>query len=356
MDKLSTVERALEQIRLEEGEGFQMDREKILDRYRDDQRETTSLAIKILSVAGGLLATLAFAGFLGVLDLFESRWALLVLGPILLGLSLGIQRIFKTLILDSLGISLYVLGMVLTLMGLWKFNLTGNSLALAMLLLALATLALSRSPLLSFCSVLTVASTLLHLILENDLPDLIHLYVACFSLALAHGMLKEEKYRCAPPFIGERYGPLRIGLTFALLIGLAALGIGDLVPLTKNWRWISALVPLALILYLVPSISKTLGATKKGGTTAFVLTALSLLPTLFAPAIAGALLLTLLSFKVKYPTGLGLGIIALVYFVIQYYYDLNLTLLTKSILLFTSGILFLLFHLFFTKGTKDEKI
>src|SRR5690606_13698064 len=69
MDKLSTVERALEQIRLEEGEGFQMYREKILDRYRDDQRETTSLAIKILSVAGGLLATLAFAGFLGVLDL-----------------------------------------------------------------------------------------------------------------------------------------------------------------------------------------------------------------------------------------------------------------------------------------------
>ena len=37
-----------------------------------------------------------------------------------------------------------------------------------------------------------------------------------------------------------------------------------------------------------------------------------------------------------------LAIIALIYFVSRYYYDLNLTLLTKSIVMMVSGVLFLI--------------
>src|SRR5690606_13137026 len=88
-----------------------------------------------------------------------------------------------------------------------------------------------------------------------------------------------------------------------------------------------------------------------------VLCLFTLLPTLYAPSISGALLIVLLSFLVNYRTGFAIGIIALIYFVVQYYYDLNLSLLTKSIILFSSGTVFLVFYFFFTKMTKDnEKI
>ena len=355
MERTEFIAKSLDRIQADQGEGFRMEREKILDKYRKDPGETDSLAIKVLSVLGGILAAVAFGAFLGFLNIFDSNGAMLGLGLLLVAGSLALQRIFNTLILDSLGISLYILGMLLFIFGLGEFRLHGNLIALVVIGLALAGLCLSRNYLLSFISVMVLAADFLYLILENELPDLIHPYVVLYSLALAHCMLNEARYLSAGPWISRLYGPIRIALVFSLIIGLATIGIVGLAPLDRTWIWISALVPIAIILYQVPSILKTLGQPKKGRTTALILCVLALLPTLFAPALAGALMIVLLSFKVNYRTGLVLGILALVYFVIQYYYDLNLSLLVKSMLLLSSGLLFLLFHLIFTKRTKPHE-
>jgi len=81
------------------------------------------------------------------------------------------------------------------------------------------------------------------------------------------------------------------------------------------------------------------------------------LPTAFSPVILGILLIILLSFLVNYKLGLSVGILTFIYFICQYYYDLNYTLLTKSILLFSSGILFLIFYIFIHKYLgSNEKI
>jgi uncharacterized membrane protein len=89
----------------------------------------------------------------------------------------------------------------------------------------------------------------------------------------------------------------------------------------------------------------------------YIATVFVLLPTVFSPAISGAILLILLSFYVNYKTGLVLGVAAFLYFISQYYYDLNLTLLTKSILLFSSGVLFIALYLFTHKKlTTNEKV
>ncbi|WP_417936263.1 DUF4401 domain-containing protein [Flagellimonas ochracea] len=73
------------------------------------------------------------------------------------------------------------------------------------------------------------------------------------------------------------------------------------------------------------------------------------MPTLFAPGISGSLLIVLLCFKVNYKTGFIIGIISLIYSIGQYYYDLSFTLLTKSIILFLSGVLLLVFYMVFNK-------
>lgn len=355
MDRTKFIAERLDRIQASEGAGFRMDREKILDRYQREPGETSGFAIKLLSVLGGILATAAFAAFLGFLDVFGSRVAALVLGVLLVSGPLGLQGIFRTLVLDTLGISLYILGMILIVFGLGEFHLHGNYIALVVIGLAVATLLLSRNYLLSFISVLILAADFLYLILQNELPELMHVYVMFFALALAHCMLKEARYLSAPPFVSRLHGPLRIGLLLALLIGLTNIGIIGLAPLERERLWISALAPLAVLLLMFPSILKILGTTKRGRTIAYILGVTALLPTLFAPALAGALMIVVLSFMVNYRTGLVLGILALAYFVIQYYYDLNLSLLVKSILLFTSGILFVLFHLFFTKRTKAHE-
>ena len=356
MEKLKNMERALDEIASREGGGFLADRETILHRYGQNTGEN-GLAIKILSIFGGVLATLAFAAFLGYLDIFDSKAAILGLGIILLLLSLGIQRMFNALVLDSLGISLYILGMAMLIFGMGQFDIHGNSIVLLVSLLALGSLPLSKNYVLNFISMLILAGALLYLILENELPDLIHVYVIFYTLALAFCMLQEAKFLAARPLLSRLHGPLRIGLVFSLLIGLGTIGATGLAPKGTGHLWISALAPVAIILGLIPSITKTLGTPPRNRNLIYILAALTLLPTLFAPAIAGSLLLVLLSFMVNYRTGSALGAIALACFTIQFYYDLNLDLLTKSILLLASGLLFLACHLLFTlKNRSHEEV
>jgi len=62
--------------------------------------------------------------------------------------------------------------------------------------------------------------------------------------------------------------------------------------------------------------------------------------TIVFPAISASMLIILLCFWVNYRSGYIIGIMALCYFICQFYYDLSFTLLVKSELLFASGILF----------------
>jgi len=78
--------------------------------------------------------------------------------------------------------------------------------------------------------------------------------------------------------------------------------------------------------------------------------------TAISPAISGSLLLLLLSFKVNYRTGVALGIMGFIYSIGMFYYDLNITLLQKSLIMFGSGVFFiLLYFLIFKKSNSHEK-
>jgi len=117
--------------------------------------------------------------------------------------------------------------------------------------------------------------------------------------------------------------------------------------MSYNAIWLSSLVIISAIIYLVFILFNVLNITKiQHKILICTLTVLALLPTAFSPAISGAILIMLLSFFVNYKTGFVLSIAAFIYFISQYYYDLSFTLLTKSILLFASGVLFIVLYLF----------
>jgi|GEM_PF-2926156 len=53
--------------------------------------------------------------------------------------------------------------------------------------------------------------------------------------------------------------------------------------------------------------------------------------------------------KLSHRTGTALAVVALLYFITRHYYDLNLTLLTKSLVMMISGVLFLTAYLILRK-------
>ena len=353
MERANRVKTFLATIQKKEGEHFQSDEGAILEALDQDKGETSSLAIKVLSIFGGFLASLAFLGFLFILGVYDSEVGMLVLGVLLISGALILNKMFDRLIIDTFSISIYLIGFALVIISLLNLEVNEDMVTLLVLIAALGSLFVTQTYMLSFLSILGVGGCLLILIISNDQYNLIHLYLAVYALLLVYCFLNEAKFLTSGNKLSKLYGPLRIGLLFSFLIGLIALGKRDLFPIDQNYIWLSSVVSFLAVLYLVKDLIKVVGVVSGNTKTLiYILSVAVLLPAVMAPAISGAILIILLSYKINYKTGLAIGIIALAYFVSQYYYDLNLTLLTKSIILFSSGVVFLLFYLFTLKMTK----
>jgi len=358
MDKLKNIKEILESIHLLEGTQFECDENTILEEYKKQGENKSSLAIKILSIFGGIIATSAFLGFLAIAGLYNSEEGLLIFGIGFIITAIWLNREYDKLIIDTFSISIYVIGFTLLVFGLLEMDVDKNFIAVLIIMIALCSLFIIQNYILSFISVLTINASLLTLIISNDLYNLIHLYIAFNTILLTYCFLNEAKIITSNNKLSKLYNPIRIGLIFSLLFGLIIIGIKDLIPISQNYVWLSSVIMVFIILFLVKTITKiTKIETLKNKLMIYSLSVLILIPTVFSPSISGAILIILLSFFVNYKTGLVIGIVSLIYFISQYYYDLNFTLLTKSIILFSSGIVFILFYLFTNKKLHtNEKI
>ena len=317
-----------------------------------------SLAIKILSVFGGILASLAFLGFLFISGVFESEAGMMIFGAICIAGAIWIDKASDKFIMDTISVSSFIVGMILLGFAFGETYMGGNEICVIFIVISLGSLAIVRSYVLSFISVMMINGCILALIIMNEAGELIHIYVSALALATSYFFLMEAKIITTSKGLSQLYNPIRIGLIFSFLSGLIFLSIRHLFDMSFNYIWAPSIVIISTIMYLMSVLFRILHITKelhKIGI--YVLSLLILLPTALSPAISGAILITLLSFRVNYKTGLALGIIAFIYFISQYYYDLHFTLLTKSILLFSSGVFFIVLYLLMHQKLKsNEKI
>jgi hypothetical protein len=359
MDKIENKKSLLDQVRLSEGIEFECDENAILAEYDIQEENKASLAIKILSIFGGFLASLTFLGFIGIGGLFNSGGALSILGFIFVFAAILLNKAYDKLITDTFSISIYVIGFALILFGLLELNFDKNIGLLLIISIAFGSLFITQNYIFSFISVLTISGNLLALILLNNNANLIHVYIAIVAVLISYLFLNEAKIIASYKKLSKLYFPVRIGLIFSLLAGLIIVGKRSFIYMSieQNYIWISSIVLFIVVFYIVKNIITINEITdSKKKITIYSLTALVLIPTLFSPSISGAIVIILLSFLVNYRTGLAIGVLSIIYFISQYYYDLNFTLLTKSILLFSSGIVFILCYLFISKNSINEKI
>jgi hypothetical protein len=358
MDALTKKKELLESIRLSEGVNFECDEAAILKEYAISSENKSSLAIKVLSIFGGFLATLAFLGFLAIAGLYDSEYGLLIFGIGFIVLAIWLNKEFNKLIIDTFSIATYVIGFCLLAFGLTQLHIDENSTTLIICSIALCSLFVTQNYMLSFISVVVINGCFLFLIISNDLYNLVHLYVTVTILALAYFFLNEAKIISISSKLSKLYNPVRIGLVISVLFGLVVIGKKGILPIAENYLWLSSIVMAVVMLYLVYTIIKILELTAyKHKLLIYSLSGLLFIITLFSPAISGAIIIILVSFLVNYKTGLVIGIGSFIYFISQYYYDLNFTLFTKSMMLFSSGIVFLLFYVFTSKMLKtNEKI
>ena len=331
--------------------------EAIFSEY-EKQNNTQSLPIKILSIFGGLLACLAFLGFLFIAGLYNSQEGLLITGIVFIIGSIALNSTYDRIIIDTIGVSSYVIGFTLIWMSLESMRIEESTIQILFIFIGITTLVLVQNYILSFAAILITNLSFLALLLSDNNYDIIHLYTSILAIILSYVMLNEAKLITKSKKLSKLYDPIRIGFIFSFLIGLIFIGKKGMLKLSPEYIWISSVVFIIILVYMTISLLEILNVkTIQYKVVIYVFTILILASTILSPAISGSILVILLSFKVNYKTGLTIGIIAFIYFVGQYYYDLNFTLLTKSIMMFSTGVLFLSFYLFAHKNlTENEKV
>ena len=357
MSDKKNIKELLDYLQTTEEKSLDFDEDAIVAAYQKNN-ENQSLPIKILSVFGGILASFAFLGFLFIAGLYDTKIGLLMFGILFIAGAIWINKKYDKIIIDTVSVSSFIIGFVLLGLGFSKLKIDENIISIIFIIIAFCSLGIVQNYILSFISVLIINGSILTLIISNNGYDLIHIYVSALALMVTYFFLKEAKIIKASKALSKLYSPIRIGLIFSFLVGLVFLGKKGILPVSPDYIWFSSIIIIATIVYFVSILFDMLNITSvQQKTIIFTFSILLLLPTALSPAISGAILIILLSFWANYKTGLAISIIAFIYFISQYYYDLNFTLLTKSILLFSSGILFVIFYLFTHKKLiTNEKV
>lgn len=355
METQHNLDQILQEIQAEQGVDFSYEREKIVEEVQSDSALYSNLAVKVLSILGGVIGSVFFIGFIVLTIVKDSSTGLLMMGSIFLIASILMGRVEKSVFMDTINICAWLIGGMLVIGGLFMGKHEVEFVAVVSLIVATITFFTVNRYLLRFFSVLVACTCMVVFILDNDWFNVIQVLVAGCAILMTVLHLKEAQFISKNKFFNEAYSPLRLGLVISFIGLLMLVGkAGKLNGLSFDHLWISSMIIFGCILFSIKTIMEGLDIEKEEvKILVLILSGLMLLPTIFAPAISGAILILILNYHLQHRTGIAIGVIAMVYSVIQYYYDLNLTLLEKSGILVLSGILFLGAYLIFSKKLKQ---
>ncbi len=344
----------LEVIGHETGDIFQCDAEAIAGETSRHNALFSNIGIRALSVIGGFAAGCLFLVFLFLSGILESETSMTATGVIFIAGALVASRLLGNhTFLDAAFVSVYIIGCALLAIG----SGSETNACTFFILTALVTLIVTEKYVLVFISVLLLNGSIAFLYIDPGADEWLYLHTVVAMMALTGLCASEASIISISPKVNLRYKPVVAGL----FVSLATILLG--VALQHYWgkndnvvvygQTLSVFTWMG-IMYLVWQITRICDFSGRKRLIFCALMALVILPTFYAPAISGAVFMILLSFRYNYKPAFAISIILLIYTLTQYYYDLSITLLVKSGILFFSGILFLCMWWLFHKTIKKD--
>lgn len=317
--------------------------------------QKNNLTIHVVSIIGGILTAVFLLGFLALSSIIDSQESSLIAGCVLMITTLTISRLVIKPFLDAMNITLYIAGCVLLAFGISE---NVNILFGVLIAVSILTFVLSKGFILPFLSVILFNISLF--------GEIAHLFSSWYPLQIAvvpivAGFLLTNLYetkllsRLEKSDYSPKYRPFHAGLFISSITALSGTSIHYLTMGMNEWvislfLWIGILLMVQRIMRVMEVKSP---ASQAG---IYLLSILICVPTFFAPYLSGSLLLILICFHYGYKAECGAALLLFIYAISKYYYDLNISLLSKSITLFFIGIALIAAWYFFTqKSTKHEK-
>ncbi|MEJ5144911.1 DUF4401 domain-containing protein [Sphingobacterium sp. MYb388] len=341
---------------------FQININDTMAAYQHLEENRSNLTIKILSILGVILSVLSFLGALFLLNILNDKLNLIICGSIFLILSLYCIKKYNAIIIDTASIAFYIVGGWMLIYGFDIHDL--NYIFILCFIISLCTLLIVQRYLLSLLNILCIIYSIIALINHNDQNLLfITLINAILIIALIYFLSHEAAVLSKRNLISTIYNPLRLGLILATVVTTAFIILShyetnEQVNNTSFALHILSVLYALATLWVVYKITSKFEITKsKVLFPTYALLILMLGSTVINPGIACSILLILICFNYQYRIGLSIGLISLLLSLWHFYYNLNFSLLVKSLILIISGLLFLaIYFVINSNKINNEKI
>ncbi|ATB27889.1 DUF4401 domain-containing protein [Melittangium boletus] len=307
---------------------------------------STPWFIRVLIGGGAWLSSLFLMIFVGMALSFAEKEGALILGLLLTGGAIVLRRSEPGLFLTQTALAIGLAGQ-----GLFAFgmdSLVRNvPLALALFVLEVFILVVYPDLIQRFLSTCAASLALLY-VLHQGL-SIVVMDVGLVGLAaLAHGLFLHQGTLQA-----RRWGALVTPAAFGLVTTLLTLLLvgawqGELFGDEAVLRILVTMGLTTVTLYSAWRVLEELNTAPGGtaGVTLFVALSLTALLTFRAPGVIAAVGVVLLGFHRRSVVLLGMAVVFILAFGVNYYYSLELTLLAKSLALLGGGLVMLGLRLF----------
>ncbi|HLV31528.1 MAG TPA: DUF4401 domain-containing protein [Chitinispirillaceae bacterium] len=299
--------------------------------------------VKIITIFGACVGSLLFLGFLLISHLLSSEESMIITGSVFVLSGIAVTYANKRNYLsDSLSLSLSILGQVLLGIGIGAKAIEFNTVCYAGLVVETLIYLFAQSYTHKFLSVILIPACLLGIIWNSPIFEATHFLIGGLAVASVLIWTNELPLQIRLNKLPCFFVPTAYGLVLGLLLTLVlSINSKFFVVYINHWYITSLISFFSLSFLLYKSLCQSLGISKKTFWLVLTIIAILFAPTVHAPGIISSVLIIILGFTRSNRILLTLGIVFLATFIISFYYSLQQTLLTKSLMLMLTGVLFL---------------
>ncbi|MBN1603883.1 MAG: DUF4401 domain-containing protein [Chitinispirillaceae bacterium] len=312
--------------------------------------------VKIITIFGAWFGSLLFLGFLLIAQLLNSGESMIVTGSLFIVSGIAISYANKrNHLIDAFSLSLSILGQLLLGIGIGSKTHEIKIVCYAGLIIETLIYLFAQSYTQKFLSVILMPACLLGIIWNSPIFEATQFLIG--GLTIASVLIWTNELPLLIWLKKQRYFyvPTAYGVVSGLLLTLVLSINNNFFEVNINHWYVSSLITfLSLSFILHKFLCQSLEIGKKPFWIVIIVTAILFAPTIQAPGVISSALIIILGFAKSNRALLTLGLIFLATFITSFYYSLQQTLLTKSLILMTTGILFLVIG--FAFGQLKKKV
>ncbi len=340
---MKNIQETINYIQSSEGESFSLSASDFEAALTHETENPTSWIIRVVTMVGAWIAAGCFFGVVALMGIFDSPTAVLFLGLLLMTAAVfAFRTLKKSIFVVPFALTASITGQICFGYGIGAqikdsdFNWLFIAEMGIQLLLFFATTNNTQK----FVSTFVFNCILTGFLFYNEWYEGIHFVLGINALILTFMILWEETILSRFKSWIASYQPLSAAVTISFLL-LIFIKLNEQ---SYSWQtfkiqfwWVSSAIILVCLLLAIYKVSQDFG----WNIAKTLPLALIFVPLAGSPGILGGILILILGFYHKSMWYVAMGILALAVFISVFYYNLEMTLWVKSLILMGSGLLFL---------------